>query len=119
MDVAEDDADLLVVGENGVGKRSELKDYKVQSRGGKGLKTIDVTPKTGPLKAACIVSGASDKSRSLLIMSENGQATRFPVKEAKKQGRSTQGVKLINLGENDKVARVTVVVTDPLSESGL
>ena len=119
MDVAEDDADLLVVGENGVGKRSGLVDYKVQSRGGKGLKTIDVTVKTGPLKAACIVSGASDKSRSLLIMSENGQATRFPVKEAKKQGRSTQGVKLINLAENDKVARVTVVVTDPLTESGL
>jgi DNA gyrase/topoisomerase IV subunit A len=52
-------------------------------------------------------------------MSENGQATRFPVKEAKKQGRSTQGVKLINLADNDKVARVTVVVTDPLTESGL
>ncbi|MGC4045299.1 MAG: DNA gyrase C-terminal beta-propeller domain-containing protein [Armatimonas sp.] len=71
MDTAGDDDDLLVVGQNGLGKRTPMSAYKVQGRGGKGLKTMDITAKTGPLIAACVVPREGQENLRLMIVTEN------------------------------------------------
>jgi DNA gyrase subunit A len=107
FDLASDDADLLVVGENGYGKRTGMKEYRLQSRGGKGIKTMHLTEKTGELIAACIVERAKEADLRLMIVTQNGIGIRMKVSEIKTtQSRSTQGVKLIELADGDRVKSV-------------
>jgi DNA gyrase, A subunit len=99
--------ELLVVSERGLGKRTPLSAYRIQSRGGKGLKTMDITEKTGALVAACVLSRENEEHLRLMIVTEHGIGIRMQVSEIKTtQGRSTQGVRLINLNENDRVQSV-------------
>ncbi len=101
------DSDILVVSENGYGKRSSLEDYRVTNRGGKGVKTISVTEKTGKLVAIKNVSDDDD----LMIINKSGVAIRMAVEDLRVMGRATQGVKLINL-KNDVIAAVAKVMKD-------
>ncbi len=98
-------ANILVVSENGYGKRSKVEDYRVTNRGGKGVKTINITLKTGSLIA---IKGVQD-GNDLMIITESGVTIRIPIDNIRIVGRATQGVRLINLKENDKIASVTVV----------
>ncbi|MDP2587067.1 MAG: DNA gyrase subunit A [Candidatus Komeilibacteria bacterium] len=103
------DEQLLVVLENGFGKRTDLKEYKIQGRGGSGIKTASVTPKTGKLVSAFIVN-AKRSSEDLIIMAQKGQVIRMPLKSVSVIGRATQGVRLMRFKEEgDKVASVTFV----------
>jgi len=100
---------LLVVMANGFGKRTAIKEYKVQGRGGTGIKTATVTPKTGKIKSAFIVN-AKRVNEDLVIISEKGQVIRLPLKSVNIIGRATQGVRLMRFKEEeDKVASVTFV----------
>jgi len=108
--IAVDDmgSDILVVSENGFGKRSSLEDYRITNRGGKGVKTISITDKTGDLVAIKNVSDADD----LMIINKSGIAIRMAVEDLRVMGRATQGVKLINLKGNDSIAAVAKVMHD-------
>jgi len=96
---------ILVVSENGYGKRSELDDYRITNRGGKGVKTMNVTPKTGQLISIQNVVDPDD----LMIINKSGVIIRMPVADLRIIGRATQGVKLINLKEGDAIAAVAKV----------
>ena len=115
---------ILVVSENGFGKRTDLEDYRVTNRGGKGVKTLNVTEKTGDLIA---IKAVTDKDE-LMIINKTGVTIRMPVSDLRVMGRATQGVRLIRLDEDDRIASVAqideeVVVEDedqmPIIESGL
>ncbi len=100
--------DILVVSENGFGKRSNIDDYRVTNRGGKGVKTISITDKTGGLVAIKNVSDTDD----LMIINKSGIAIRMAVEDLRVMGRATQGVKLINLKGEDSIAAVAKVMKD-------
>ena len=104
--------DILVVSENGFGKRSSVEDYRFTNRGGKGVKTINVTDKTGNLIALKAVTDADD----LMIITENGIAIRLAVRGVRVMGRNTQGVRLINLREGDHIAAATQVPANEENE---
>jgi DNA gyrase subunit A len=106
--VNEMDTDILVVSANGYGKRSQLDDYRITNRGGKGVKTISVTEKTGELVAIKNVSDSDD----LMIINRSGLAIRMSVDNLRVMGRATQGVRLINLKSNDAIAAVAKVMKD-------
>ena len=95
-------SDLLVVSEKGYGKRSDLCDYRITKRGGKGVKTINVTEKTGALVAIKDVIDGDE----LMIINKSGIAIRLPVDQLRVMGRATQGVKLIRLNEDDEISAV-------------
>ncbi|WP_163711822.1 DNA gyrase subunit A [Mangrovibacterium lignilyticum] len=97
--------DVLVVSEKGFGKRSSIEDYRVTNRGGKGVKTINVTEKTGSLIAIKSVSDAND----LMIITQNGITIRLPISAVRVMGRATQGVRLINLRGDDAIASIARV----------
>ncbi len=103
--VQEQNRTILVVSENGYGKKSELEDYRLTSRGGKGVKTLNITEKTGNLVALKSVTEDND----LMIINKSGITIRVAVSAISKQSRATQGVKLINLREGDSIAAVCVV----------
>jgi DNA gyrase subunit A len=96
------ESNLLVVSENGYGKRSSIDDYRVTHRGGKGVKTINITKKTGNLVAIKEVVDSDD----LMIINRSGIIIRMAVSNLRVMGRATQGVKLIRLGENDQISSV-------------
>lgn len=96
---------IMVVSENGYGKRSEIEEYRITNRGGKGVKTINITEKTGNLIAIKDVTDEDD----LMIMNRSGLTIRLAVNTVRIMGRATQGVKLINLKKNDVIAAVTRV----------
>ncbi len=101
---------FLTVGENGVGKRTELDEYKVQGRGGSGIKTAEITAKTGNLTFAKVVDAVEMKEKDLLLMSAKGQVIRLPFTSISTSGRATQGVRLMRFKEEgDKVASVTLI----------
>jgi len=100
--------DILVVSENGYGKRSLLEDYRETNRGGKGVKTINITDKTGNLIAIKDVTDAED----LMITNRSGIMIRLKVSDLRIMGRATQGVRLINLKQGDMIAAVTQVPTE-------
>jgi DNA gyrase subunit A len=101
--------DILVVSEKGYGKRSDIDEYRITNRGGKGVKTINVTEKTGTLIALKDVTDNHD----LMIITQFGNILRSPVSALRVMGRATQGVRLINLRENDIIASVaSVLVTE-------
>ena len=102
--------DVLVLSEQGMGKRSKLDDYRVTNRGAKGVKTINITEKTGKLIAIRNVNDSND----IVIINKSGITIRLKVTDLRVQGRATQGVRLINLGKkNDEIASVCKVDTDP------
>ncbi|MDD2696546.1 MAG: DNA gyrase subunit A [Candidatus Pacebacteria bacterium] len=97
---------LLVVTENGYGKRTELKEYKVQGRGGSGIKTANITPKTGDIVASFALTGEEE---DLIVISQRGQVIRTKISQIPKLSRSTQGVRLMRLEEGDKVASAACI----------
>ncbi|MCB2219176.1 MAG: DNA gyrase subunit A [Bacteroidetes bacterium] len=104
--------DVLVVSENGYGKRSNLDDYRITNRGGKGVKTINITDKTGKLIAIKAVTDNYD----LMIITRNGILIRLAVENLRVMGRATQGVRLINLRDDDHIAAVARVEIDEDAE---
>jgi DNA gyrase subunit A len=105
MVVAKEDSDILVVSEHGYGKRSKLEEYRITNRGGKGIKTLNITDKTGDLVAIKQV----DDNFDLMIMNRSGLTIRMHVADIRQQGRATQGVKLINIKDNDSIASVVEI----------
>ena len=102
------ESDILVVSENGYGKRSSIEDYRITNRGGKGVKTISITEKTGGLVAIKNVSDNDD----LMIINKSGIAIRMAVEDLRVMGRATQGVRLIKVREDDSIAAVAKVMHD-------
>ena len=101
-------SEILVVSENGYGKRSSLDDYRITNRGGKGVKTLNITEKTGRLVSINNVTDADD----LMIINKSGLTIRMEVSELRVMGRATQGVRLINIKGNDSIAAVTKVMKE-------
>jgi len=112
MDVMKDPktAELLVIMENGLGKCSKVTGYRLQTRGGSGVKTANLTSKTGKIVGAKII--LEDTKGDLIIVSRQGQIIRMNLKDIPSQGRTTQGVYLMRMHENDKVASTTVLERD-------
>ncbi|MDO7541940.1 MAG: DNA gyrase subunit A [Flavobacteriales bacterium] len=106
--VSDSETEILVVSENGYGKRSSLEDYRTTNRGGKGVKTLSITEKTGDLVSIKNVSDLDD----LMIINKSGIAIRMDVADLRVMGRATQGVKLINLKGSDTIAAVAKVMKD-------
>ncbi len=106
MGVVREGADLLVASQNGYGKRTALSEYRAQSRGGIGIKTMNVSTRNGPVVGMRVV----DEEDDLLIITTAGQVIRQGVKDIRRIGRTTQGVRLIRLDEGDQVASVARVV---------
>ncbi len=104
--------DILVVSENGYGKRSKLDDYRITKRGGKGIKTINITEKTGQLISIDSVTDNDD----LMIINRSGLIIRLGVADLRVMGRATQGVRLINLRDDDQIAAVTKVEVEEEQE---
>jgi len=107
--ISREDAQLLVVSENGFGKRSAIESYRVTNRGGKGVSTMNATDKVGKLVAIREVTEEDD----LMIITRNGIAIRMSVLDIRQAGRNTQGVKLIRLNSSDEITSVTRILKDP------
>ena len=105
-------SEILVVSENGYGKRSSLDEYRITNRGGKGVKTLKITEKTGSLVSINAVTDQDD----LMIINKSGLTIRMAVEDLRVVGRATQGVKLINIKGNDSIAAVTKVMKDDVVE---
>ncbi len=106
ISVNDEESNVLVVSEKGYGKRSKLADYRITNRGGKGVKTINITEKTGLVVAIKNVTDSDD----LMIINKSGITIRLAVKDLRVMGRATQGVRLINLKEKDSIAAVAKVM---------
>ncbi len=106
VDPENKDTTILVVSEKGYGKRTDLDDYRITNRGGKGVKTINITNKTGALISIKSVTDQDD----LMIINRSGITIRQSVDGIRVAGRATQGVKLISLRENDTIAAVASVI---------
>jgi len=104
---------VLVVSENGYGKRTDIDDYRVTNRGGKGVKTLNITEKTGPLVA---IKGVTDKD-DLMIINRSGIIIRIALDTLRVMGRATQGVRLINLKEGDSIASIAQVEREEEDEN--
>ncbi|RZJ99709.1 MAG: DNA gyrase subunit A, partial [Flavobacterium sp.] len=102
------ESEILVVSEKGYGKRSSLDDYRITNRGGKGVKTLSITEKTGDLISINSVTDADD----LMIINKSGLTIRMEVSDLRVMGRATQGVRLINIKGNDSIAAVTKVIRE-------
>ena len=107
------ESEILVVSENGYGKRSSLDEYRITNRGGKGVKTLNITEKTGKLVSINGVTDADD----LMIINKSGLTIRMDVSTLRVMGRATQGVRLINIKESDSIAAVTKVMKDDEEEA--
>lgn len=108
------DETVMVVSENGYGKRSPLDDYRITNRGAKGVKTMNITDKTGSLVAIKNVNDSND----LMIINQSGVTIRLAVADVRVMGRATQGVRIINLDKrNDVIASVCCVDADPEEET--
>ena len=114
MDVARDDAELFVVTENGFGKRTAIPEYPVKGRGTKGVKTIQLTDRKGKLAGALVVK----EHQELLFISQSGMVQRTGVRGISKMGRSTQGVKVMNVRDDDVSAVALVVESERRRRSG-
>ncbi|MGB5263684.1 MAG: DNA gyrase C-terminal beta-propeller domain-containing protein, partial [Lutimonas sp.] len=106
VSISNEDDNILVVSEKGYGKRSSLDDYRITNRGGKGVKTINITDKTGKLVSIKNVTDNDD----LMIINRSGLTIRMAVSDLRVMGRATQGVKLINIKDNDEIAAVAKVI---------
>jgi DNA gyrase subunit A len=123
LSVVDSYATLLVAGENGIGKRTDYTEYLVhsesgtrkQSRGGKGRITMKVTEKTGPVVGALTVKDSDE----IMLITTGGQMVRTFVRHIREAGRNTQGVKLINLEENDKLQAIAPVISEQQEEAAV
>ena len=106
LSVVVPDAKLLVAGENGIGKRTDFEEYRIQSRGGKGIITMKTNEKTGGVVGALTVRDTDE----IMLITVGGQMVRIPVQGIREAGRNTQGVKLVNLAEKDKLQAIAPVV---------
>ena len=108
MEIARDNNDVLVVTENGYGKKTPINEYRITNRGGKGVKTLNITDKNGSITAFKTV----DNQKDVIIITNEGIIIRIAVDKISEMSRVTQGVKLINLREGQKVSSISVVDTD-------
>jgi DNA gyrase subunit A len=106
IEIAKDDTDLLVITENGYGKRTRVADYPVKGRGGLGVKTVQLTEARGQLAGARVVRDGYQ----VMLISTGGTVIRMPVEEVKRLGRSTQGVIVMRLREGETVSGIAPVV---------
>ncbi len=113
LSVVVPDAKLLVAGENGIGKRTDFEEYRVQSRGGKGIITMKTTEKTGAVVGALTVRDNDE----IMLITVGGQMVRIPVQGIREAGRNTQGVKLVNLADKDKLQAIAQVVSEEKEEA--
>jgi DNA gyrase subunit A len=111
MDIARDDQYLLVVTENGFGKRTLVGDYRKTNRGAKGVKTIQQTEAKGRLAGALVVR----EHHQLVFISQNGMVQRIAVRDFRPLGRNAQGFRLMNIREDDRVSAVALVMEDEAS----
>ena len=109
------DATLLVAGENGIGKRTAFDEYRVQSRGGKGIITMKTGDKTGNVVGALTVHDADE----IMLITTGGQMVRIPVQGIREAGRNTMGVKLVNLDANDKLQAIAPVIAEQQEEAAV
>ena len=110
--IVEADATLLVAGENGIGKRTDFGEYRLQSRGGKGIITMKTGDKTGRVVGALAVRDSDE----IMLITNGGQMVRTPVKDIREAGRNTMGVKLINLDDKDKLQAIAPVISEQEEE---
>ena len=108
MDLLEEDKDLLVISEYGYGKRTPLDNYRVQTRGGKGVKTYNIKDNTGPLVNAKVI----DKDDEVMMISFLGTIIRLCAADISKMGRTTQGVRLMKMGSGDRVVSVAKTIVE-------
>ena len=113
MEIVEEDVNVLIVTKNGYGKRTPIDEYRLQSRGGKGLKTCNITDKNGKLVAVKSVTGEED----IMLITAAGVIIRMPVDQISQMGRNTQGVRLIRLEEDQEVATVAKAQKDEEEET--
>src|SRR5476651_2043665 len=109
------DAKLLVAGENGIGKRTDFEEYRIQSRGGKGIITMKTNEKTGAVIGALTVRDNDE----IMLITVGGQMVRIPVQGIREAGRNTQGVKLVNLAEKDKLQAIAPVVGEDKEDAAV
>jgi len=107
LSIVNSDATLLVAGENGIGKRTIFDDYRVQSRGGKGIKTMKITKKTGRVVGGLTVHDGDE----IMLITVGGQMVRTSVKGIRQTGRNTQGVRLVNVDDKDRLQDIAPVVS--------
>jgi DNA gyrase subunit A len=103
------DREVLVVTEFGYGKTTPAKEYKIQKRGGSGIKTVKLTSKTGPVVKGLIITGEERAEGELVIMSKRGQVIKLPLKQVPTLGRQTQGVRVMKMRDGDSIASVVFV----------
>lgn len=111
-DVIKKDAakpEILIVTEHGYGKTTPVKEYKVQKRGGSGIKTAKVTPKTGAIVGGSIILADERAEGELVIMSKKGQVIKLPLKDVPVLGRQTQGVRVMKMRAGDSIASIVFV----------
>ena len=113
MEIARDNEDVLVVTENGYGKKTPINEYRITNRGGKGVKTLNITDKNGSITAFKTV----DNQKDVIIITNEGIIIRIAVDKISEMSRVTQGVKLINLREGQKVSSISVIDTDTEEET--
>jgi DNA gyrase subunit A len=111
--LVEADATLLVAGENGIGKRTSFEEYRTQSRGGKGIITMKTGEKTGNVVGALTVRDSDE----IMLITGGGQMVRIPVAGIREAGRNTQGVKLIDLAEKDRLQGIAPVISEKDEET--
>jgi DNA gyrase subunit A len=109
-------SELLVVMENGLGKSTNMEEYRLQNRGGSGVKTANITERTGHIVGARVVN--DDTNEDLLLISKSGQVIRLNIRQIPSKGRATQGVYLMRLDENDKVASMSTLYAETPEEAG-
>ena len=114
LNIAQNDADLLVVTENGYGKRTRLSDYPVKGRGGIGVKTVQLTEARGQLAGARVVR----EGYQVMLISTGGTVIRIPVEEIKRLGRATQGVIVMRLRGDERVSTLAPVVESERDDDG-
>ncbi len=112
MEVLEENSEILTVTEHGYGKRTREEEYRIQGRGGKGIKTCNITEKNGPLVAMKVVTGEED----LMVITTKGVLIRIAVSDISVMGRNTQGVKLIRLSDDEYVSTVAKVEKEDANE---
>src|SRR5271169_2435889 len=115
LSVVVPDAKLLVAGENGIGKRTDFEEYRIQSRGGKGIITMKTNEKTGAVVGALTVRDMDE----IMLITVGGQMVRIPVQGIREAGRNTQGVKLVNLADKDKLQAIAPVVGEDKEDSAV
>ncbi|MEA3304321.1 MAG: DNA gyrase C-terminal beta-propeller domain-containing protein [Patescibacteria group bacterium] len=111
-----EDDELVVVMENGLGKRTKFSEYKLQGRGGTGLKVANITVKTGKLAGAKVIAADKVQATDIFMISEQGQMLRTALNSVKRLNRVTQGVKLMKPKDGDKIVSITLLDSDDSTE---